>query len=208
LPNLKLPFRIKETRLATIVIILVFMLAFIFGYFVSWQIGIPTFIFGVSFVLLFKLKMLCRKFGPIFLFFLGLTFTFTIYSPIHEAIHYLLAYASGAPVRKVEWWFWTNSGFRNPYTNIDFTSKNITLIIITYIAPFLVLGIAFTTLWYIWFIRKSFWIYFACVPLSFNFALSHDDLGLSQIAGLMISSIVLALMLFVAVYYSKVWELS
>ena len=204
--TMRIQVQIRETGLATIVVILLFMLSFIFGYFVSWQLGVPTFIFGLSFALLYKLTMLSKKFSPLFLFILGIAFTFTIYSPIHEAIHCFFAYASGAPITKVEWWFLTSSGIQNPYVNIDFTSKNVLSVVISYIAPFLILSVAFITLWSIWYIRKSLWIHFAYVPLSFNFVLSYDDLGLGQNVGLAMGLIVLFLMEIVALYYSKVWK--
>ena len=38
---MKLPIQIKETRLAAIVVLLLLVFSFIFGYFVSWQIGVP-----------------------------------------------------------------------------------------------------------------------------------------------------------------------
>lgn len=204
--KIRLAVQIKGIRLAAIVIILLFALSFVLGYFVSWQIGIPTLIFGLSFALLYKLTMLSKKFSPMFLFILGISFTFTVYSPIHESIHLLLAHACGAPVSKVEWWFLTDSGIQNPNVTVDLISKNVLWRFIVYRAPFVAFSVVFISLWYYWYIRKSLWMHFAYVPLSFNFALSQDDLFLSQIAGLATSSFLLVLMLVVTSYYSKIWQ--
>jgi len=197
-------FRVKRTSLVTNVTKLFLTLSFFFGYFFSLQIGIPTFIFGLSLALLYKLTMLSKKFGPMFLLLLGMSFVFTIYSPIHEGIHLLFAHVSGAPISEVKWWLLTDSGIENPCVTIDFTSMSVQVVVASYMAPFLVLSFVFTTLWYIWYVRKSLWMFFACVPLSLNFVLSTVDLGLSQIVGLAISSIVFALLLFVSLCYSKV----
>jgi len=181
-------FQIKTAKLVALVTTLLLTLSFPFYYFVSWQIGIPTFIFGLFLTLLYRLTICFKKFDFLFLFILGLTFSFTVYPPIHEAIHLLFAYVSGVPVSKIVWWFLTDSGIQTPYVLIPATSRNVLL----EITPFLLLTVAFITLWYIWYIRKSIWTHFAYVPLAFNVAYSNEDLHLSPIVALALSLIFLA----------------
>lgn len=112
-----------------------------------------------------------------------------------------MAYFSGAEITSVEWWFLTDSGqFQNPHVYADFTSKSVSLLILCYIAPFLVLSTVFIGLSYFWHIRKSPWIHFTTVPLALNLALSSDDLGLSLNLAVSMSVAILFLIEFVVLY--------
>ena len=144
------------------------------------QAGIPIFLFVVSYGILYVLQTRSERMHSkpwLLTFSLGWVFLLTIYSPIHELGHYLVAYFDDAAVRGVTWWWITESGIQRPNVLIDPESfSSIYVHVLSCLAGPLIILVPFSVLFFVWRLKRSDWWHFSFILIASSFAVSYRDL--------------------------------
>jgi len=155
------------------------------------QLGVPTLLFIISFFLLHLSKKHFKKMHSIpwiFSILTGVVFSFSIYHPIHEGIHYLFAKLFGAKIFKVVWWsFNLTIPDIESYVTADFSSISVWFLMISLRAPFLLLT-TFLLFAFLYFkTRKPHWKHFVSFPFAYNLFRSSHDMGSTSDIGFILA---------------------
>lgn len=146
---------------------------------VSIQTEIPIALFVASYGVLYVLQARSEQMGSkpwLLPFSLGWVFMFTIYSPIHELGHFLVADFDEATVRGVTWWWITESGIHKPNIFIDPESfSSIYAYVLCRLAGLLIILVPFSVLLLIWRFKRSDWWHFSFILIASSFVFSFDD---------------------------------
>lgn len=192
-------FIMERPKLHLLMILCLLVIAMIIQVFVSPQVGISFFVFSLVWLLL---SVIDRHLKPwMSPTILGFTFAFTIQAQIHEAIHYFFASIFGAPIDRVEWWFYLqDSELGDPYISINFTGLQPWNVVVTLVAPFLTLSLIFLIFFFIAYKKEPKFTFLIIFPLSLNFVFCSNDVGLNQHVASTMALIVLFLIIFGSFY--------
>lgn len=143
------------------------------------QIVTPFFLFvanyGVLYVLQTRLEQ-ARSRPWLLPFSLGWMFLLTVFSPLHEFGHYLVAYFDEAAIREATWWWITDLGVRKPNVFVDPKSfSSINAHISCLLAGLLIILLPFLFFLFVWRLKKSDWWHFSFIVIVSSFATSYDD---------------------------------
>jgi len=123
-----------------------------------------------------KTKLAQKKnFVPLFL---GLIFLFTLFSPLHEFGHLLIATLDGAQIHSVAWFpYIDETGIHSANINVnEFTFSSILILIFFEFAGLLITFTPFPLLFIYLHHRKSAWWTFVFIQVMASFAVASNDL--------------------------------